>query len=68
MSALEGSTVPSAVLLATTAAEPHPRAYGWTVWSDRLHPMDTAELRQAVIPCPGAPPYNARSTPHRSYP
>ncbi|MGW2563441.1 hypothetical protein ACWCXB_30300 [Streptomyces sp. NPDC001514] len=53
--ALEGSTVRSAVLVATTAAEPHPRACGWTVRHGWLHPMDTAELQQAVIPCPGIP-------------
>ncbi|MGA5277822.1 hypothetical protein ACPC3D_32910 [Streptomyces cellulosae] len=53
--ALEGSTVRSAVLVATTAAEPRPRACGWTVRSGWLHPMDTAELQQAVIPCPGVP-------------
>ncbi|MGW0094894.1 hypothetical protein ACWDWS_38835 [Streptomyces sp. NPDC003328] len=52
---LEGSTVRSAVLVATTAAEPRPRACGWTVRSGWLHPMDTADLRQAVIPCPGVP-------------
>ncbi|MFC9083923.1 hypothetical protein ACFTY7_44590 [Streptomyces sp. NPDC057062] len=50
---LEGSTVRSAVMVATTAAEPRPRACGWTVRSGWLHPMDTAELRQAVIPRPG---------------
>ncbi|MGX4695109.1 hypothetical protein [Streptomyces sp. JNUCC 63] len=50
--ALEGSTVRHAVLVATTAAEPHSRACGWTVHSGWLHPMDTAELRQAVVPCP----------------
>ncbi|POX47697.1 hypothetical protein C3489_28845 [Streptomyces sp. Ru71] len=53
--ALEGSTVRSAVLVATTAAEPHPRACGWTVRNRWLHPMDTAELQQAVIPCPDVP-------------
>ncbi|MGW2696079.1 hypothetical protein ACWC3Y_30465 [Streptomyces sp. NPDC001296] len=51
--ALEGSTVRGAVLVATTAAEPHPRACGWTVRNGWLHPMVTAELQQAVIPCPG---------------
>ncbi|GAB2768119.1 hypothetical protein [Streptomyces bullii] len=53
--ALEGSTVRSAVLVATTATEPHPRACGWAVRNGWLHPMDTAELQQAVIPCPGVP-------------
>ncbi|MGV9567827.1 MULTISPECIES: hypothetical protein [unclassified Streptomyces] len=53
--ALEGSTVTSAVLVATTAAEPNPRACGWTVRNGWLHPMDTAEFQQAVIPCPGVP-------------
>jgi hypothetical protein len=52
---LEGSTVRHAVLVATTAAEPIPRACGWSVRSGWLHPMDTAELQQAVIPCPDAP-------------
>ncbi|MEU1600359.1 hypothetical protein ABZ468_48330 [Streptomyces sp. NPDC005708] len=52
---LEGSTVRHAVLLAITAAEPNPRACGWTVRSGWLHPMDTAELEQAVIPCPDVP-------------
>jgi hypothetical protein len=51
--ALEGSTVRSAVLVATTAAEPHPSACGWSVRIGWLHPMDTAELQQAVISCPG---------------
>ncbi|MEU4497592.1 hypothetical protein AB0F96_30200 [Streptomyces sp. NPDC023998] len=50
--ALEGSTMRSAVLVATTAAEPNPRACGWTVGNGGLHPMDTAELHAAVIPCP----------------
>ncbi|WP_455362331.1 hypothetical protein [Streptomyces sp. SYSU K21746] len=49
--ALEGSTVRHAVLVATTAA-PNPRACGWTVRNGWLHPMDTAELQQTVIPCP----------------
>ncbi len=53
--ALEGSTVRSAVLVATTAAEPSPRAYGWAVRDEWLHPMNTADLQAAVIPCPGAP-------------
>jgi hypothetical protein len=53
--ALEGSTVRSAVLVATTATEPHPSACGWAVRNGWLHPVDTAELQQAVIPCPGAP-------------
>ncbi|MGW4560064.1 hypothetical protein ACWEOV_41615 [Streptomyces sp. NPDC004365] len=52
---LEDSTMRSAALVATTAAEPRPRACGWTVRSGWLHPMDTADLRQAVIPCPGVP-------------
>lgn len=50
--ALEGSTMRSAVLVATTAAEPNPRACGWTVRNGWLHPMDPAELHAAVIPCP----------------
>ncbi|MGV9655248.1 hypothetical protein [Streptomyces sp. NPDC003554] len=52
---LEDSTMRSAALVATTAAEPRPRACGWTVRSGWLHPMDTADLRPAVIPCPGVP-------------
>ncbi|WP_405778594.1 hypothetical protein OG512_48995 [Streptomyces sp. NBC_01378] len=51
--ALEGSTMRSATLIATTAAEPNPRACGWSVRDGWLHPMDTAELQTAVIPCPG---------------
>jgi hypothetical protein len=51
--ALEGSTVRHAVLVASTAAEPNPRACGWAVRAGWLHPMDTAALQQAVIPCPG---------------
>jgi hypothetical protein len=51
--ALEGSTAHGAVLVATTAAEPHARACGWTVRSGWLHPMDTAALRQAITACPG---------------
>lgn len=50
--ALEGSTVRSAVLIATTAAEPSPRACGWSVREGWLHPMDTDALQAAVIPCP----------------
>lgn len=53
--ALEGSTVTGAVLIATTAAEPRPRACGWTVRAGWLYPMDTAELHAAVTPCPGSP-------------
>ncbi|MGW2911327.1 hypothetical protein ACWC9X_12880 [Streptomyces asoensis] len=52
--ALEGSTIESAVLIATTAAEPLPRACGWTVRGGWLHPMDTADVRAAVTPCPGS--------------
>ncbi|MGK5697763.1 hypothetical protein ACSNOJ_33575 [Streptomyces sp. URMC 128] len=51
--ALEGSTLRSAVLVATTAAEPNPRACGWTVRDGWLHPMNTDDLQQAVTPCPG---------------
>ncbi|MFE6098281.1 hypothetical protein ACFQ7M_40995 [Streptomyces massasporeus] len=50
--ALEGSTMHSAVLIATTAAEPRPRACGWSIRSGWLHPMDTAALQEAVLPCP----------------
>ncbi|WP_331740736.1 hypothetical protein OG613_47005 (plasmid) [Streptomyces sp. NBC_00015] len=52
--ALEGSTVESAVLIATTAAEPRPGAFGWTVRGGWLHPMDTADVQAAFIPCPGS--------------
>ncbi|KMS74290.1 hypothetical protein ACM01_15460 [Streptomyces viridochromogenes] len=52
--ALEGSTMRSTVLVATTAAAPNPRACGWTVRDGWLHPMDTADLQRAVIPCPDA--------------
>lgn len=51
--ALEGSTVTGATLIATTAAEPRPRTCGWTVRDGWLHPMDTAALEVALIPCPG---------------
>lgn len=50
--ALEGSTIRSAVLIATTAAEPYPRACGWSVRDGWLHPMDPDDLQAAVIPCP----------------
>jgi hypothetical protein len=50
--ALEGSTIRSAVLIATTAAEPNPRACGWSVRDGWLHPMDTDDIQAAVIPCP----------------
>ncbi|MFC8434893.1 hypothetical protein [Streptomyces sp. NPDC057253] len=50
--ALEGSTMRSAVLVATTAAEPSPRACGWSVRDGWLHPMDTDDLQAAVTPCP----------------
>ncbi|MEU6261464.1 hypothetical protein [Streptomyces sp. NPDC047043] len=52
--ALEYSAVRHAVLVATTADEPSPRACGWTVRAGWLHPMDTRELQEAVIPCPGS--------------
>ncbi|MFE9769807.1 hypothetical protein ACFYPC_35685 [Streptomyces sp. NPDC005808] len=52
--ALEGSTVTGAVLIATTAAEPRPRACGWIVRDGWLHPMDTADVQAAVTPCPGS--------------
>ncbi|MFD6923748.1 hypothetical protein ACFV99_26545 [Streptomyces sp. NPDC059944] len=52
--ALEGSTVTTAGLIATTAAEPRPRAYGWTVEHGWLHPMDTAAAQDAVTPAPGS--------------
>ncbi|MET9122156.1 hypothetical protein [Streptomyces sp. NPDC004528] len=51
--ALEGSTVTGATLIATTITEPRPRACGWTVRDGWLHPMDTASLEVALIPCPG---------------
>jgi hypothetical protein len=49
--ALEGNTMRGAVLVATTAAEPNPRACGWSVRDGWLHPLDTAEFQKAVIPC-----------------
>ncbi|MEU6375544.1 hypothetical protein [Streptomyces sp. NPDC046909] len=52
--ALEGSTMRSAVLIATTAAEPNPRACGWSVHNGWLHPLDADDLQTAVIPCPDA--------------
>jgi len=50
--ALEYSTVRHAVLVATTADEPFPRACGWSVRDGWLHPLDTNELQEAVMPCP----------------
>ncbi|AZP14701.1 hypothetical protein EJC51_47535 [Streptomyces aquilus] len=50
--ALEASTMRSAVLIATTAAEPNPRACGWSVRDGWLHPLDTDGLQAAVTPCP----------------
>lgn len=52
--ALEYSTIRRAVLVATTAEEPFPRACGWTVRDGRLHPMDRRELQEAVMPHPDA--------------
>lgn len=52
--ALEGSTMRSAVLIATTAAEPDPRACGWSIRDGWLHPLDTDDLQAAVMPCPDA--------------
>ncbi|GGP80907.1 hypothetical protein [Streptomyces melanogenes] len=51
--ALEYCTVRHAVLVATTADEPAPRACGWTVRAGWLHPLGTRELREAAMPCPG---------------
>ncbi|MET8292197.1 hypothetical protein ABZV80_44950 [Streptomyces sp. NPDC005132] len=56
--ALEGSTVTAAALIATTAAEPRPRACGWTVREGWLRPMDTAGLQAVVTPCPGSSAVN----------
>ncbi|MFJ3311094.1 hypothetical protein ACIPSA_50905 [Streptomyces sp. NPDC086549] len=50
--ALEYSTIRRAVLVATTADEPFPRACGWNVRDGWLHPMDRRELQEAVIPHP----------------
>ncbi|MFC8350826.1 hypothetical protein [Streptomyces sp. NPDC057280] len=50
--ALEASTMRSTVLIATTAAEPRPRACGWAVQDGWLHPLDTDGLQAAVVPCP----------------
>ena len=52
--ALEYSTVRHAVLVATTADEPSPRACGWTVRAGWLHPMEARALQEAVRPCPGS--------------
>ncbi|MFJ8158536.1 hypothetical protein [Streptomyces sp. NPDC094468] len=51
--ALEGSTVENAVLLATTAAAPRPLVCGWSVRDGWPRPMDTDDVQQAVISCPG---------------
>ncbi|MGV9893961.1 hypothetical protein [Streptomyces tendae] len=61
--ALECSTMRSAVLVATTAAGPSPRACGWSIRDGWLHPMDTAALQEAVIPSPAPLASGARSTP-----
>lgn len=53
--ALEGSTVRDAILVATTAAEPTPRACGWTARDGWLHPINTAELRSALKTRPEVP-------------
>ncbi|WP_309238975.1 hypothetical protein, partial [Streptomyces lunaelactis] len=53
--AIEGSCVNRAVLVATTQMQPQPRACGWSVRDGWLHPMPTAELQQALAPCPGTP-------------
>ncbi|GAA1042121.1 hypothetical protein GCM10009566_42170 [Streptomyces murinus] len=50
--ALEGSTMRSAVLIATTAASPNPRVCGWSVRDGWLQPMDTAELQKTVTSLP----------------
>lgn len=52
--ALEGSTVTGATLIATVAAEPHPRTCGWTVHDGWLHPMSTTDVEVALIPSIGA--------------
>ncbi|WP_328868629.1 hypothetical protein OHT76_44085 [Streptomyces sp. NBC_00287] len=51
--ALEGSTIRQAVLVATTAEAPIARACGWDIRAGWLHPMDTHELQDALVPCPG---------------
>ncbi|WP_199550134.1 hypothetical protein [Streptomyces sp. N35] len=52
--ALDSTTTRSAVLIATTVTgEPTARACGWTVRDRWLHPMETAELEAAFVPCPG---------------
>lgn len=52
---LEGSTVRDAILVATTAAEPTPRACGWTARDGWLHPINTAKLRSALKSRPEVP-------------
>lgn len=52
--ALDYRAVRHAVLVATTTADPFPRACGWTIRTGWLVPMQTRELQAAVMPCPGS--------------
>ncbi|MGW2556419.1 hypothetical protein [Streptomyces sp. NPDC001635] len=68
--ALEYTAVRHAVLVATTADEPSPRACGWTVRAGWLHPMEARALQEAITPCPGAtePPRLAYPAPSLHHP
>ncbi|WP_415940217.1 hypothetical protein [Streptomyces sp. 039-1] len=61
--ALEGSTVISATLIATVAAEPHPRTCGWTIRDGWLHPMSTTDVLVALSPSVDAEDLNIHTAP-----
>ncbi|MER8009746.1 hypothetical protein [Streptomyces sp. NPDC094149] len=66
--ALEYSTVRHAVLVATTADEPGPRACGWTVRAGWLRPVATGELQAAALRLPGIAVYAAPALCHPDEP
>ncbi|MDQ0994819.1 hypothetical protein [Streptomyces sp. V3I7] len=52
LTALDGTDVRHAVLIATTAGEPRPRACGWTVRARWLHPIEPLSLQDGITECP----------------
>ncbi|WP_406436449.1 hypothetical protein OHB14_62370 [Streptomyces sp. NBC_01613] len=62
--ALEYSAVRHAVLVATTADEPSPRACGWIVRAGWLHPVAASELQAAATRSPGIAVYAAPALYH----
>ncbi|MFC8350825.1 hypothetical protein [Streptomyces sp. NPDC057280] len=50
--ALENSTVADAVLIATIATNTGQRACGWDIRDGWLHPINPADLREALSPLP----------------